>query len=94
MKNWRKACFKINNSIPAQVFGLFISDALQRLFSLHNCNRVLEALQVFCETPLIRAAEEPLGKCIGVGGWKAGVFGISCQGNHRLRPQNAIQVLV
>jgi hypothetical protein len=86
VKNWRKACFKINNSIPTQIFGLFIRDALQRLLGLHKCNRVREALQIFCETPLIRAAEEPPGKLIRISGWKAGVLGIYRQLNHRLGP--------
>ena len=77
VKDWRKAGFKINNSISAQILGLFIGDALQRLFRLHHRNRVRKAFQIFCETSLIRSAKKPLRKRIGIVGRKACVPGIS-----------------
>ena len=61
VKNGRKASLEINDSVPTQIFGLFVGDALQRLLGLHHGDGVSEALQIFREAPLIRAAKEPLG---------------------------------
>ena len=61
MENGREASLEINDAFPAQIFGLFIRDALQCLFSLHHSDGVSEAFQIFRKTPLIRAAKEPLG---------------------------------
>jgi len=94
MKNGCKASLEINNSILAKILGLFIRDPLQRLFGLHDCNRMRKAFQVFCQAPLIRSAEKPLGKRIWIFGRQASVFAISGQLNNSSRPQHAVQVFV
>ena len=94
MKDGSKASLKIDNSLPTQVFGLFVGHALQRLLGLHHRDGVREPLQIFRQTALIGAAKKPLGKFLGIVGWKIRVFCVSRQFNHSLRPQHAIQMLV
>ena len=74
MKNGRKASFKVNHAIFAQIFGLLVSDALQRLFRLHHRDGVGEAFQVFGQTALVRALMEPLGQRNRIAGWKVRIF--------------------
>ena len=94
VKDRSKPGLKINDTVSTEIFGLFVRHALQRLFRLHDRNRMREPFQIFCETSLIRAAEEPLGKSIGIVCRKAFVPGISRQINDGLRSQHAIQMLV
>src|SRR6202790_4215273 len=94
MKNGSKTGLEINNPVSTQIFGLFVGDALQRLFCLHHCDGVREALQIFCKTPLIRSAKEPLRKCLWGIGWELRVVCVSRQLNDSLRPQHTVQMLV
>jgi hypothetical protein len=98
VKNRCKPSLKINNPVAAEIFGLFVSHALQRLLSLHDGDRVLETLQVFRQTALIGSAKKPIGQglrvVVGNFGWKVGIFRGSSQFDNCLRPQHAIQVLV
>ncbi len=94
MKNRRKAGFKVNHAILAQVFGLFVGDALQRLFGLHDRDGVREALQIFGEAALVRALMKPLGQRRRIAGGKLRVFCELCQINDGLRPQHAIEVFM
>ena len=66
MKDRRKASFKVNHAVSAQILGLFIGHALQRLFRLHDGNRVRKALQIFGETSLICSAKKPLAEGLGI----------------------------
>ena len=45
VKNRRKSSLKINNPVPAQIFSLFVSHALQRFLGLHDGDGVLEPFQ-------------------------------------------------
>src|SRR5579872_738491 len=94
MENRSKARLKINHPISAQVFRLFISDALQRLLGLHHSDGVREALQIFRQIPLICPAKEPLRKSLWITGRESCIFCVSCQIDYGLRPQHTIQMLV
>ena len=70
VKDRRKARFKIDHAILAQIFGLFVRHPLQRLFRLHHRDGVGKALQIFGQTPLVRALMKPLGQRCRIAGGK------------------------
>ena len=94
MKNRRKASFKINDPVAAQIFGLFVSDALQRILGLHYRDGMCESLQIFRQASLIGSADKTIRRAPEGHRWKVCVFRISGQFDDCLRPQHAIQVLV
>ena len=71
VKNRRETGFEINHAVPAQVFGLFVGDALQRFFGLHHGDGVSEAFQIFGQAALVRALMEPLAPALPDLWWEA-----------------------
>ncbi len=59
MENRSKAGLKIDHAIPAEVFHLFISHSLERLFGLHNSDCVCKAFQVLWQASLVGPLVEP-----------------------------------
>lgn len=94
MKDRRETSLEINNPVPAQIFSLLVSDALQRFFRLHHGDGVCKAFQVFRQASLIGSTEKPFRECLSLIGWKILVSRIACQVDYSLRPQHAVQVLV
>src|ERR1035441_5074084 len=94
VKDGRKASFKVDHAILAQVLSLFVGDAFEGFLRLHHGDSVAEALKIFGETSLIRAAMKPLRQCMGIGSRKFRIAHIFGQINHSLRAQHTIQVLV
>ena len=62
MKYRRETSFKVNHAVFAQILGLFISHALERLFRLHHRDGVGKAFEIFGQAPLVGALMEPIGK--------------------------------
>jgi hypothetical protein len=94
VENWREASFKVHYAIFAQILDLFIRNPLQCLLRLHDRDGVLEALQIFGEATLIRAAMKPLRQCLRIVSRKVRISHSPCQINHGLRTQHTIQMLV
>src|SRR6266403_1766961 len=94
VKDRREASFKVDHAILAQIFGLLVSNSLERPFGLHHCDGVGKAFQILRETPLVRSLMKPLGQRCRIAGRKVGVLCFLCQVNDRLRPQHAVQMFV
>src|ERR1700752_3674145 len=94
VKNWREAGFKVDHTVPAEILGLLICDALQGLLRLHDRNGMCKALQIFGKTSLVRASMKPLRKRLGIACRKVQVSLVSCQLNHGLGAQHTVQMLV
>ena len=58
--------FEINNAVVMHIFDVLVSDALERVFGLHNAARVLKALEIEWQTSPVRVPLKPFGEFEGI----------------------------